>query len=45
MYKSILFIALLTVVAMPTFAQAVDIEYSEKINTDVPTQLSLKLDN
>ena len=30
---------------MPTFAQTVYVEYSEKINTDVPTQLSLKLDN
>ena len=45
MYKSILFIALLMIVVMPTFAQNVQIEYSEKINTDVPTQLSLKLDN
>ena len=45
MYKSILFIALLRVVVMPTYAQNVQIEYSEKINTDVPTQLSLKLDN
>ena len=45
MYKSILSIALLMIVVMPTFAQNVQIEYSEKINTDVPTQLSLKLDN
>ena len=45
MYKSILFIALLMIVVMPTFAQNVQIEYSEKINSDVPTQLSLKLDN
>lgn len=45
MYKSILFIALLMIAVMPTFAQNVQIEYSEKINTDVPTQLSLKLDN
>ena len=45
MYKSILFIALLIIVVMPTFAQTVQIEYSEKINTDVPTQLSLTLDN
>ena len=26
-------------------AQNVHVDYSEKINTDVPTQLSLKLDN
>ena len=30
---------------MPTYAQNVKVDYSEKINTDVPTQLSLKLDN
>ena len=30
---------------MPTFAQTVYVEYSEKINADLPTQLSLKLDN
>ena len=45
MYKSILFIALLMVVVMPTYAQNVQIEYSESVNTDIPTQLSLKLDN
>ena len=45
MYKSILFMALLIIVVMPSFAQNVQIDYSEKINTDVPTQLSLKLDN
>lgn len=45
MYKSILFIALLMVVVMPTYAQNVQIEYSERVNTDMPTQLSLKLDN
>ena len=44
-YKSCLLITLLMIVVMPTFAQNVQIEYSEKINTDVPTQLSLKLDN
>ena len=44
MYKSILFIALLMIVVMPTFAQNVQIEYSESVNTDIPTQLSLKLD-
>ena len=44
MYKSILFIALLMVVVMPTYAQNVQIEYSESVNTDIPTQLSLKLD-
>ena len=45
MYKSILFMALLIIVVMPSFAQNVQVDYSEKINTDVPTQLSLKLDN
>ena len=44
-YKSSLLITLLMIAVMPTFAQTVHIEYSEKINTDVPTQLSLKLDN
>jgi hypothetical protein len=37
--------AMMIASTMPTFAQTVHIEYSEKINTDVPTQLSLKLDN
>ena len=44
MNKSILFFALLMIVVMPTFAQNVQIEYSESVNTDIPTQLSLKLD-
>ena len=44
-YKSILFMALLMIVVMPSFAQNVQVDYSEKINTDIPTQLSLKLDN
>ena len=30
---------------MPTFAQNVQVDYSEKIHADLPTQLSLKLDN
>ena len=30
---------------LPTFAQNVQVDYSEKINADLPTQLSLKLDN
>lgn len=30
---------------MPAFAQNVQVDYSEKINADLPTQLSLKLDN
>ena len=30
---------------MPTCAQNVQVDYSEKINADLPTQLSLKLDN
>ena len=37
--------AMMIASTMPTFAQTVYVEYSEKINTDVPTQLSLKLDN
>lgn len=37
--------AMMIASTMPTFAQTVHIEYSEKINTDIPTQLSLKLDN
>ena len=45
MYKSILFMALLMIVVMPSFAQNVQVDYSEKINADLPTQLSLKLDN
>ena len=45
MCRNSLLIVLLLFVVMPTFAQNVLIEYSEKINTDVPTQLSLKLDN
>ena len=44
-YKSSLLITLLMIAVMPTFAQTVHIEYSEKINTDVPTHLSLKQDN
>lgn len=45
MCRNSLLIALLMFLVMPTFAQNVLIEYSEKISTDVPTQLSLKLDN
>ena len=45
MCRNSLLIVLLLFVVMPTFAQNVLIEYSEKISTDVPTQLSLKLDN
>ena len=45
MCRNSLLIALLMLLVMPTFAQNVLIEYSEKISTDVPTQLSLKLDN
>ena len=37
--------AMMIASTMPTFAQTVYVEYSEKINADVPTQLSLKLDN
>ena len=37
--------AMMIASTMPTFAQTVYVEYSEKINTDIPTQLSLKLDN
>lgn len=45
MCRNSLLIALLMFLVMPTSAQNVLIEYSEKISTDVPTQLSLKLDN
>ena len=37
--------AMMIASTMPTFAQTVYVEYSEKINADLPTQLSLKLDN
>ena len=37
--------AMIIASTMPTYAQNVKVDYSEKINTDVPTQLSLKLDN
>ena len=37
--------AMMIASTMPTFAQNVQVDYSEKINADLPTQLSLKLDN
>lgn len=37
--------AMIIASTMPTYAQNVQVDYSEKINADVPTQLSLKLDN
>lgn len=37
--------AMMIASTMPTYAQNVQIEYSERVNTDIPTQLSLKLDN
>jgi len=37
--------AMIIASTMPTYAQNVKVDYSEKINADVPTQLSLKLDN
>ena len=37
--------AMIIASTMPTYAQNVKVDYSEKINTDIPTQLSLKLDN
>lgn len=37
--------AMMIASTMPTYAQNVQVDYSEKINADVPTQLSLKLDN
>ena len=37
--------AMMIVSTMPTYAQNIQIEYSERVNTDIPTQLSLKLDN
>ena len=44
LYRSFLIMALLMIAVMPSYAQNVKIEYSEKINADTPTQLSLKLD-
>ena len=41
----IIFGAMMIASTMPTFAQNVQVDYSEKINADLPTQLSLKLDN
>ena len=37
--------AMMIASTMPAFAQNVQVDYSEKINADLPTQLSLKLDN
>ena len=45
MKRILIFIPLLLMTALLTNAQNVQIEYSEKVNADVPTQLSLKLDN
>ena len=45
MKRILIFIPLLLLTALLTNAQNVQIEYSEKVNADVPTQLSLKLDN
>lgn len=45
MKRILIFIPLLLLTALLTNAQNVQVDYSEKINTDVPTQLSLKLDN
>ena len=45
MKRILIFIPLLLLTALLTNAQNVQVDYSEKINADVPTQLSLKLDN
>ena len=45
MKRILILIPLLLLTALLTNAQNVQIEYSEKVNADVPTQLSLKLDN
>lgn len=45
MKRILIFIPLLLLTALWTNAQNVQVDYSEKINADVPTQLSLKLDN
>lgn len=44
MKRIILLFPLLLLTAL-SYAQKVQIEYSEKVNTDIPTQLSLRLDN
>ena len=45
MKRILIFIPLLLLTALLTNAQNVQVDYSEKVNADVPTQLSLKLDN
>lgn len=44
MKRLLIFIPLL-LTALLSYAQNVQIEYSEEMSTDIPTQLSLKLDN
>ena len=40
-----MFIPLLLLVSILSQAQSIHLEYSEELSTDIPTQLSLKLDN
>ena len=45
MKRIIIFIPLLLLVSILSQAQSIHLEYSEEVSTDIPTQLSLKLDN
>ena len=45
MKRIIMFIPLLLLVSILSKAQSIHLEYSEELSTDIPTQLSLKLDN
>lgn len=45
MKRIIIFIPLLLLVSILSQAQSIHLEYSEELSTDIPTQLSLKLDN
>ena len=45
MKRIIMFIPLLLLVSILSQAQSIHLEYSEELSTDIPTQLSLKLDN
>ena len=45
MKRIIILIPLLLLVSILSQAQSIHLEYSEELSTDIPTQLSLKLDN
>ena len=45
MKRIIIFIPLLLLVSILSQAQSIHLEYSEELSTDIPTQLSSKLDN